>query len=278
MPLPTWYRILRMSPAVIGGLVLVGFGIYLVVAPISYRNPNDPKLVVDANRLHPVVIVIGVAMLLIGLWALYFGVTRFNRMPERLREFSYEQLRLGQSLAAEIVRLSSGDEYHSWSAEYPDGSRLHVSAHSYYSRKRSLRHRLIEWLNTGFGDTVHFSRAQPGTEVDEVLHVPEVGFFIDTFTGKASRHESIVKYEIVETPPIVEEGSLLEYAIREMIAEGDADEEELRELVEPSFRLVHAPREETDDPSAYYRFMRQMGLDKPSAEELRIALDELKEW
>src|SRR4051812_18639143 len=128
MPLPTWYRILRMFPGAVAGLVLVGFGIYLVVAPASYRNPNDPKMVAYTNSMHPVIIGIGVFMLLIGFGALYFGVRCYNRMPEGLREYTHEQLRLGQALAREIVRLTKPEGFHAWSAKYDDGSKLYVSA------------------------------------------------------------------------------------------------------------------------------------------------------
>ena len=271
----TWYRIMRTLPGVVFGFIFLGAGTYIALAPVSYRNPNNPKLVAYANSMHPVVIAIGVIAVLAGLGFLYFGVTRYFRMPEYLREFTYEQLRLGRALAREIVRLTSEKDFHHRSVKYDDGSEVSLSAYSYYERGRMSWSRSLFY---GFGETVSFTHAKPPTEVDGVLHVPEVRFHIDTFSGKGSRHESVEQYEIREEPPVLEgeAAEFLKFAIRET-GTSEEWEEELESLTEPRFTTVRLDRE-VDDPGAYYRFMRQMGLDKPSAEELRLALDELKGW
>jgi len=276
MPLPTWYRFIRASPGVVFGLAALAIGIYLIVAPVSYRDPSNPKMVAYANSMHPVVIAIGAVAALIGLGLTYFGASRYSRMPEALREYSYEQLRLGQALAREIARLTpDGSGLYSRIEGYEDGSKIYIDSWS-YSRMKPWN-RLWDWLIYGGGATVTYAESKPEMEVDGVLHIPELRLYIDTFTGKASRHESLEQYEVRETPPLLSEDSLLGEAIRS----GELDEEleeKARWLVEPGTETVRLPHERPADWLEHHEFMRQMGLDKPSAEELRMALDKLKEW
>jgi len=275
MPLPTWYRIMRTLPGVVLGLIFLGMSTYFAVSPTTYRDPNNPKLVAYTNSIHPYVVAFMGAIMLGSLALIYFGFTRYFRLPDYLREYSYEQLQLGRALAREIVRLTADGEFHHRSVKYSDGWEISIYADSFYDRGR------MSWrlpLFYGFGETVSFIHAEPPTEVDGVLHVPEIRFYIDTFSGKGSRHESVEQYEIREEPPVLEGDTVefLKFAIRET---GTSEEWEgtLESLTEPRFTTVRLDRE-VGDPYAYYQFMRQMGLDKPSAEELRLALDRLKEW
>ena len=123
MPLPTWYRVMRALPGVLAGSLFVGIGLYLALAPTSYRDPNNPKMVAYANSMHPVVILMGVAAVLGGLVLLFFGARLFFRLPASLREYTYEQLRLGRMLAREIIRLTP-DEPHYRSVEYDGGGKI----------------------------------------------------------------------------------------------------------------------------------------------------------
>ena len=268
-------------PAALGGLLLLGGGLYIAIAPTSYRDPNNAKMVAYTNSIHPVVVIMGVIFAAVGLGFLWLAYNAFSNLPLGLREYTYEQLRLGQALAREIIRLTKPEEFHSWSVKYDDGSKLYVSAWSYFDRRQSLLSK-IRGLNYGFGESVSFTRSQPGTEVDRVLHVPEVRFYIDSFTGKADRHESVKKYEIREHPPLIDEDSPLAYAIRM----GELDDElgdvgDLSDLIEPRFEVSRLRDEDevgVEEIIAHNKFMKQMGLDKPTVEELQIALDQLKEW
>lgn len=274
MPLPTWYRFIRTLPAGLVGVFMLAGGIYVAVAPTTYRDPNNPKMVAYTNSIHPVVVVMGVVFAIVGLGLLYFGGSRYFRMPEGLREYTYEQLRLGQALAREIIRLTKDpEEYHLRSLEYEDDSEIRVDSLSYHWGRKPWR-RFWNWVSFG-GHSVSYTSTQPPIEADGILHVQELHLRLDPFTGKAERTESVDEYEIVEEPPVLQ-GELAEfvkYAIRET-GEG----EEWEELTEPRFRKVLVSREPRDDFFEHYKFMKQMGLDRPSVEELERALDKLKEW
>ena len=276
MPLPTWYRVMRALPGVLAGSLFVGIGLYLALAPTSYRDPNNPKMVAYANSMHPVVILMGVAAVLGGLVLLFFGARLFFRLPASLREYTYEQLRLGRMLAREIIRLTP-DEPHYRSVEYDGGGKASISGRSTW---KSSWWNPKEWsFFFDLGESVTFVRTQPATEIDGVLHVPELRFYIDSFTGKASRHESVEDYVTEESFPL-DPDSPLGYAIRSLSLDTDDTEEDPIWMVQPDFQLVRVAKERPgiEEIVNHHEFLRQMGLDKPSVEELQLALDELRAW
>lgn len=233
MPLPTWYRFIRALPGVIFGGMALTIGIYLLVTPTSYRDPSNQKLVDYANQMHFVVLIIGALVVLMGLFLLYFGASRFNKLPENLQDYSFEELRLSQAVAREVKHLTRDSR----NTEFQLTDELKLKVSDWGKGRSWWGQGLFRFLLYGFGGHwVHVERVKSGYDVSGTLHVPVEWLLIYSQSGKTYRHEEVRQYD-------------------------------------PSGHSL-ADNQEMD--AAYYRFVRKMGLDHASAEELQVWLDQLR--
>lgn len=238
--MPKWYFILRMVPKGLFSLFAAAVGIWVVFAdPVQPFEgaAQTPEQTEAWQDFQGYLVVVGLLMLVSAVLIMLLAILDARRPPLLLRSKDPEVLAIGRRIGAEVARIVKGRRHYG-TAVFSDGTALDWHYPSWWSR-------LVGMISVArWGDSycrVHVGRKYGRWNEGDTSYVHHESFVIDLYTGDPFRIYKVDEYQF-----------------------------ELAGVPLITSRYRPQTREEIE-------FNRQLGISDPSAEDLQIMLDLLKE-